>query len=97
MKNNMLELLQDWYLIQCDGDWEHEFGIKIDTLDNPGWVVNIDLIGTECENKRFNEIDQQINENNWIQCNVKEGKFIGAGGPQNLTDIIRIFISWKDS
>jgi hypothetical protein len=38
--------------------------ITIDTLDNPGWTVSINLKGTECENKKFNEIDQQTNENN---------------------------------
>ncbi len=25
------------------------YGIKIETLDNPGWDVSIDLIGTELE------------------------------------------------
>ena len=43
----MLEWLQDWYLKQCDGGWEHEYGIKIETLDNPGWKVIIDLAYTE--------------------------------------------------
>jgi len=33
---NLLQFLQEWYLEQCNGDWEHEFGIKIETLDNPG-------------------------------------------------------------
>jgi hypothetical protein len=96
MKQSIFDLLQNWYYFQCDGDWEHEFGIKIDTLDNPGWTVSIDLVGTDCENKLFKEIDEQINENNWIQCEVKDGKFKGSGGPQNLSDIIKIFISWKD-
>lgn len=97
MKTNIFDSLQNWYLSQCDGDWEHEFGIKIDTLDNPGWSVIIDLVGTECEDKKFNKIDQQITENNWIQCQVKNGKFIGASGPQNLSDIIRVFINWQNS
>ncbi|GHB54781.1 hypothetical protein GCM10010331_48120 [Streptomyces xanthochromogenes] len=34
---NVLDRLQSWYSAQCNGDWEHEWGIKIDTLDNPGW------------------------------------------------------------
>lgn len=38
--------LQDWYIQNCDGDWEHCYGIKIETLDNPGWCIDIDLIGT---------------------------------------------------
>ena len=39
-----LEALQHWYESQCDGDWEHEFGVKIGTLDNPGWMVDISRI-----------------------------------------------------
>ncbi len=96
MKNeHVFELLQNWYSSQCDGDWEHEYGIKIDTLDNPGWAVDIDLVGTDCENKAFTEIDQQFSSDNWCQCSVNKGKFRGAGGPKNLTDIIKIFLEWK--
>jgi len=34
---NVMERIQDWYRRQCDGDWEHSYGVKIETLDNPGW------------------------------------------------------------
>jgi ribosomal protein L37E len=37
--DDLLSKLSDWYAAQCDGDWEHEFGIHIGTLDNPGWSV----------------------------------------------------------
>ena len=81
MKDNVFELLQEWYLNQCDGDWEHEFGIQIDTLDNPGWLVNIDLFGTDCEGKKFSEVNHETSEDNWYQCCIKNGRFNGAGGP----------------
>lgn len=95
MNNNIFESLQNWYFNQCDGDWEHEFGIKIDTLDNPGWLVEIDLTGTENEGKTFQDVDQQISELDWLQCSVKNKKFIGAGGPKNLSNIISVFLAWK--
>jgi hypothetical protein len=38
--------LQDWYKQNCDGDWEHSYGINIYTVDNPGWSVNIELTDT---------------------------------------------------
>ena len=44
-----IQWLQSWYQEQCDNDWEHQYGIKIDSLDNPGWVVTIDLAGTPLE------------------------------------------------
>jgi hypothetical protein len=43
--------LAAWYREQCDGDWEHEFGIRIATLDNPGWDVEVDLTGTDLEGR----------------------------------------------
>ena len=48
MNDNLLWLM-NWYAQQCDGDWEHENGIKIGTLDNPGWYIKIMLGGTELE------------------------------------------------
>jgi hypothetical protein len=42
-----LARLRAWYSARCDGNWEHEHGVKIDTLDNPGWSVVIDLEGTD--------------------------------------------------
>jgi len=31
-----LTWLMNWYVAQCDGDWEHRFGFEIGTLENPG-------------------------------------------------------------
>ena len=41
MNPNALQALQQWYLAQCDGDWEHGYGVSITTLDNPGWSLDI--------------------------------------------------------
>ena len=43
---NQLTWLQSWFLEQCDGEWEHSYGVRVDTLDNPGWSLEIDLAGT---------------------------------------------------
>ena len=50
---DVFEWLQNWFKSQCDGDWEHEYGVKIETVDNPGWYVVINLTGTECEGCAF--------------------------------------------
>ena len=36
-----LNWINGWFQSNCDGDWEHGFGITIETLDNPGWCVKI--------------------------------------------------------
>lgn len=37
--------LEDWMRLRCDGDWEHQGGIRIETTDNPGWVIEVDHDG----------------------------------------------------
>ncbi len=51
-----IDRLQNWYSSQCDGYWEHSYGIKIETLDNPGWACFIDLLGTNMESFSFEKI-----------------------------------------
>ena len=43
---NLFEWLSKWYSSMCVDEWEHFYGIKIETLDNPGWIVTIDLLET---------------------------------------------------
>ena len=43
--------LMNWYASNCDDDWEHIFGIKIQTIDNPGWSFKADIVDTEVEGK----------------------------------------------
>ena len=54
MKDSLI-WMQDWYKKQCDGDWEHQNGIRIETIDNPGWKIVIDLVETELDGKTFVE------------------------------------------
>jgi hypothetical protein len=41
--------MQEWYKKNCNSDWEHNYGIKIEILDNPGWALTIDIIGSTQE------------------------------------------------
>ena len=45
----VLNAVNEWFQSQCDGDWEHDYGITIETLDNPGWSVEIYLYETELQ------------------------------------------------
>ena len=44
---------QKWYAANCHGGWEHYFGVVIETLDNPGWLVKIDLEETTLDGKHY--------------------------------------------
>lgn len=98
LKNGAFSRLQEWYVSQCDEDWEHSYGVKIDTLDNPGWTVTIDLAETALEGlvvvrQRINRTDQD-----WVQCEVVNQQFIACGGPLNLEELIEMFLSmWTEN
>jgi hypothetical protein len=88
--------LERWYQAHCNGDWEHRSGIKIETLDNPGWVVRIDLDGTEMADKPFVEpqLAPGVDGDDWLVCRVQDGVFEGYGGPHKLGAILGVFCDW---
>ena len=92
-----LDGLQRWYESQCDGDWEHTYGIRIETLDNPGWLVDIPLAETELEGRPFPTIRNPEPERDWLFCEVREGQFRGRGGPGMLSTILRTFLDWAQA
>lgn len=102
MKNNESNFgwLQYWYFANCDGDWEHGFGIEISTLDNPGWSISINLKDTDVENQVFDPVKVDRSEDDWFYCRVeidqkKQTKiFYGACGPENLDELIGVFRAW---
>lgn len=93
---SLIKWLEEWYSSQCDGDWEHSYGLKIDTLDNPGWFVSISLLETDLEYKQFEPVVTERSEIDWIQCKINKGHFEGAGGPSNLEEIITVFKNWVE-
>lgn len=94
--------LQDWYHHQCDGDWGHEFGVLIETLDNPGWRVAISTAQTDLEERALERVEVQRDEDDWYFCWVGEAEanrvqqmtFHIACGPNNLTEGLQVFRAW---
>ena len=87
--------LEQWYMAQCDGHWEHRFGVKIDSLDNPGWSVVIDLNGTRySERQNFDIAERRSDGDDWIHCIIREGQFIGHEDPTKLGKIVQTFRKW---
>jgi hypothetical protein len=98
--DNILGALQVWYAAQCDDEWEHHHGIKIESCDNPGWWVKIDLKGTELEGRAFPPIAQNVDaggfpqSDRWLWCRVEAGVWNGAGDETKLTIILQTFLAW---
>ena len=88
---DILNWIQNWYVSQCDGEWEHEYGVKIDTIDNPGWSVKIDLAYTNWE---YLEIPWTLHENHiddWYGYSIKEKTFNASGDPSKLEFLLMQF------
>ena len=88
--------LERWYQSHCNDDWEHQYGITIETLDNPGWKVKIDLKGTKAEKRTLDWVKVDRSENNWIHYRVKKFQFELACGALNLSEGLDIFLDWFD-
>lgn len=99
------QFLIEWYARHCDGEWEHEFGVQINTLDNPGWTCSINLkqtcmdgvpfdavvVGEEDDN--YDDEGRQIGP--WWTCKVDaEGCFDIACGPRDLLAALAVFQNW---
>ena len=88
---NLIKWLSEWYLNNCDNDWEHDYGVKIDTLDNPGWTVVIDIenTGVNIENRPWQTFEYSSTD--WYYYKIENGKYEASGDPTKLERLILIF------
>jgi hypothetical protein len=93
----IVKWLQDWYVQNCDGEWEHDYGVVLETLDNPGWLLKVDVKGTEFESRTEDPRRIERSEVDWIHWWVEDDRFHAAGGPGNLEEMLRTFRGWVGS
>ncbi|MET8505543.1 immunity 53 family protein [Streptomyces sp. NPDC004787] len=91
---HVLDWLQHWYASQCDGEWEHEWGMTIGTLDNPGWTVRINLEETDLEDREYPRRRIARGEDDWVMAWTSDRTFHLACGPANLTEALELFRAW---
>lgn len=103
MTDDNLAWLGQWYASQCDGDWEHSYGIKIDTLDNPGWWIKIDVTDTIMADQSFEaaafgeqseDFEHWQGAGSWWAAAVRNGVFEATCGPLDLPAIVGVFRNW---
>jgi Immunity protein 53 len=82
--------LSNWYQSHCNGDWEHEEGIRIYSLDNPGWTIIIGLTDTEVEQVEMPYIIVENSEVDWHSMSITKGVFKASGDLSKLE-----FLIWK--
>ena len=97
-KSESLQWLVNWYRSRCDGVWEHSYGVTIETIDNPGWSVLIEVSETPIENLELIFNSKQVgDEDDWYGYSVKETVFKGVGDPTKLDVLIAAFRAiWEE-
>jgi hypothetical protein len=99
---SILARLQLWYTHQCNGVWEHSSGVVIESCDNPGWWVKVNLLGTPLQGRAFREIAEGVNAQRfalrpiWLSCRVEGDTWHGAGDETKLERILEIFLAWAE-
>lgn len=91
-----IEFLQSWYHAQTNGEWEHARGVTIETLDNPGWRVTIDLVETPLQGVAMAPVQLEKSPQDWLVCEVERDRFRGNGDPRKLLSILQVFQSWAE-
>ena len=89
-----LEFVQSWYVAQCNGEWEHVRGVTFESLDNPGWLVTIDLMQTVLEERVMAPVRDERSDSDWLDCRIENKQFRGAGDARKLEAILGVFQDW---
>lgn len=99
-----LSKLMKWYSSHCDGEWEHGYGVSLTSLDNPGWLLKVNLAGTNLDGATMDAISEDSdqgplgdNSSPWIECGVCGNQFVGASDPTQLPRLISTFNALIDS
>ncbi|MEV0762160.1 Imm53 family immunity protein [Nocardia sp. NPDC050435] len=71
--------------------------MSIDTLDNPGWRVEIDLAETDLADQQHPRRQIDRTEDDWVHAWTTGQKFHLACGPGNLTEALTLFRTWTET
>ena len=93
---SLLSDIQNWFKINCNGDWEHEYGVHISTIDNPGWCLKVDLTNTALDGTFFSK-KKNNNPEDWYTVKTENNEFIAYGDPNKLEELVEIFLSYLRS
>ena len=91
MTEKILEWLGSWYQAKCNGDWEHNCGIMIETIDNPGWHISIDTEEAMTKLKSIPWVFVENQVDDWYGYKIQDGKFEASGDPSKIEFLINLF------
>ena len=98
MNADNLAWLQQWYLSHCNGVGNINMGISIENLQDPGWHLTVDLVGTDLQWREFKELAIERTNEVRVRCKFREQEtFLNSRrtvGSKFLSEMIEIFRRW---
>lgn len=91
MNFEISDWLSNWANKQVDGDWEHELGISLTMLDNPGWNFKVDLVNYENHLQDIPYILVEKSDADWLGCKIQNSYLNICGILNKLSQIFLIF------
>ena len=91
-----LGALQAWFAAHCDGNWEQEYGVTIGTVEDPGWELRVDLVGTPLEGTDLPRERTARAPEDWCEAWCDGYTFHAAGGPHSLDELLDAFVSFAE-
>lgn len=92
-----LDWLQLWYHSQCDGDWEHQYGVTMTLKKSEEWEFDIDLTYTEMQGIHLSDAEQSDPEGGWLRWRSDGWHFRAECSRKNVIAVIAEFRTWVES
>ena len=86
----MIEGLMRWYIDRCDGEWEHKNGFTIESTDNPGVIIRLDLTERDPLPGQPDRVIRSEGEgtSEWLDLRVRGGQLVGFASPILLPQLM---------
>jgi immunity protein 53 of polymorphic toxin system len=86
----LVKEILEWFSDNCNGDWEHQNGFSIESLDNPGVAISVDLAPILMIPDKI-ILSDLVSENSWISIRIKNDKFLVACSVDRFEEAIKNF------
>ncbi len=82
-----------WYKANCDGDWEHSYGVKIETTEE-GRGFQADLADTAYATDDIARRESRRSDADWLVVELHDGAYRASGGGCSLIDIVARVVAY---
>jgi hypothetical protein len=96
MAGEVLDVLRTWYASQCNGEWEQEYGVTIGTLEDSGWQLRVDLVGTPLSGAELPRDLTVRGKRDWVEVWSDGFTFNASGGVDNLAELLAAFAGFAE-